>query len=86
MQSSFLIAWPLACKLQKGEKNMHIEEELQCTKLFYYVYLCKWQVRLFKKVSLAPPLIAPWSVFQPGSMHNERQQMKFVIGFIQKSI
>lgn len=57
----FLIAWPLACKVERGG-NMHIEEEL-CTKLFYYVYLCKWHIRLFKKVSVAPPLIALWSVF-----------------------
>lgn len=28
--------------------NMHIEEEL-CAKFFYYVYLCKWHIRLFKK-------------------------------------
>lgn len=44
---------------------MHIEEA-HCTKLFYYVYLCKFNVSLFKKVSLAPPLIAPWSMcFNP---------------------
>lgn len=50
---------------KRGEKNMHIEEA-HCTKLFYYVYLCKFNVSLFKKVSLAPPLIAPWSMcFNP---------------------
>lgn len=57
---------------------MHIEEE-PCTKLFYYVYLCKWQVRLFKKVSLAPPLFAPWSVFIACILHNVRWEPWLVL-------
>lgn len=61
---------------------MHIEEEL-CTKLFYYVYLCKLNNSLFKKVSLAPPLTALWSVIPSCSMHDERQHTGSVIGFIQ---
>lgn len=85
LHSSFLIAWPLACEVQKRGKNMHIEEEL-CTKLFYYVYLCKWHIRLFKKVSVAPPFIALWSVFPPCSMHDEWQRTGSVIGFIQTYI
>lgn len=68
LHSSLLIAWPLACGVQKKRgKSMHIEEELS-TKLFYYVYLCKWHIRLFKKVSVAPPLSALWSAFPPCSM------------------
>lgn len=57
---------------------MHIEEA-HCTKLFYYVYLCKFNVSLFKKVSLAPPLIAPLvNVFQSGSMYEKRWQTGLV--------
>lgn len=83
LYSCFLITWPLIGQVQKAGGNMHIEEEL-CTKLFYYVYLCKWHIRLFKKVSVAPPLIALWSVLLPGYMHGEWQRAKSLIGFIQK--
>lgn len=90
LHSSLLIAWPLACgvpKKKKGGKSMHIEEELS-TKLFYYVYLCKWHIRLFKKVSVAPPLSALWSAFPPCSMDGwvAADGGTSVIGFTQTCI
>ena len=81
LRSLFLISWPLACKLLKEEKKTCILKRSFCTKLFYYVYLCKWHVSLFKKVSLAPPLVALWSVFPACSMHDEQRQTGLMIGF-----
>lgn len=88
LHSSLLIAWPLACGVPKKRgKSMHIEEELS-TKLFYYVYLCKWHIRLFKKVSVAPPLSALWSAFPPCSMDGwvAADGGTSVIGFTQTRI
>lgn len=60
---------------------MHIEEELLHKALLLCIFMQMEMVSLFKKVSLAPPLVALWSVFPACSMHDEQRQTGLVIGF-----
>lgn len=60
--------------------NMHIEEEL-CAKFFYYVYLCKWHIRLFKKSLRCSSSCCPLVSLSARYMHTEWQQPKSLISF-----
>lgn len=60
--------------------NMHIEEEL-CAKFFYYVYLCKWHIRLFKKSLRCSSSCCPLVRLSARYMHTEWQQPKSLISF-----
>lgn len=72
--SSFLIAWPLPCKLQKKEgKNCTLKRSLTQSSFIMYIYANDTFVYSRKRLSLPP-----WSVFQPCGMHGERRQTGFV--------
>lgn len=71
-----ILAWPLACKLEWGRENMHNEKE-HCTNLFYYVYLCKWNLNLFKEILLLL-LLRPGQYFNPEAVHEQQWWIEFI--------